>query len=64
MEWPLIVAIVIVVPIVIFVPLLVWAAVVSGLYQVARDRLRRRAGASRRRKLRQAAEEVTTRETI
>lgn len=64
MEWPLIVAIVVVVPIVIFVPLLVWAAVVSGLYQVARDRLRRRADASRRRKLRQVTEEVPTQETI
>lgn len=49
MEWQYIVAIVIGVPIIIFVPLLIWLAVISGLYQVARDRLRRRVPASRRR---------------
>ena len=48
MEWQLILALVIAIPIVIFVPLLVWVAVVSGLYQVARDRLRRRVTVSRR----------------
>jgi len=55
MEWPFIVALVIAIPIVLFVPLMVWAAVVSGLYQVARDRVRHRATvASRKRALRVA----------
>ena len=49
MGWPLIVALVVGIPIVIFVPLLVWVAVASGLYQVVRDRARRRALASQRR---------------
>ncbi len=43
MEWPVILALVIGIPIVLFVPVLVWGAVVSGVYQVARDAVRRRA---------------------
>ena len=42
MEWQFIVALIIAIPIIIFVPVLVWIAVASGLYQVARDSLRRR----------------------
>ena len=49
MGWPLIVALAVGIPVVIFVPLLVWVAVASGLYQVVRDRARRRALASQRR---------------
>ncbi len=43
--WQVAVAVAVVFPIVLFVPALVWAAVISGLYQVAlyRFRLRRRA---------------------
>ena len=37
-------------PIVLFVPVLIWAAVVSGLYQVAREMMRRRVTAPRERK--------------
>ncbi len=48
MEWQVILALVIAIPVIIFVPLLVWIAVVSGLYQVARDRLRRRVTITRR----------------
>jgi len=46
--WQVAVAAAVVVPIVLLVPALIWAAVISGLYQVAFDRLRRRATASRR----------------
>jgi len=49
MEWPVILALVIGIPIVLFVPVLVWGAVVSGLYQVIRDAVRRRATLARRR---------------
>ena len=49
MEWPVILALVIAIPIVLLVPLLVWGAVVSGVYQVARDAVRRRAILRRRR---------------
>ena len=49
MEWQFVLALVLAIPIVIFVPMLVWVAVVSGLYQVVRDRVRRRATALRRR---------------
>ncbi len=38
-----------VLPIVLFIPVLIWASVASGISDVLRDRLRRRAGASRRR---------------
>ena len=48
MEWYFILVIVVAVAIVLFVPVLIWMAVISGLYQVARDRLRRRATVPRR----------------
>ena len=48
MEWQVILALVIGIPIILFVPLLVWVAVISGVYQVARDRLRRRVTVTRR----------------
>ncbi|HEX9975873.1 MAG TPA: hypothetical protein VGA82_01365 [Dehalococcoidales bacterium] len=48
MEWPVILALVIAIPIVLFVPVLVWGAMVSGVYQVARDAVRRRANLRRR----------------
>ena len=47
--WQVALAVALALPIVLFVPVLVWAAVVSGLYLVARDALRRRAIAPRRR---------------
>ena len=46
--WQVTLAVALVLPIVLLVPALIWAAVVSGLYQVALDRLRRRVPASRR----------------
>ena len=49
MAWELILALVIAAPIVLFVPVLVWAAVVSGIYQVARESLRHRITAPWRR---------------
>ena len=58
MEWQFILALVIAIPLVIFVPMLVWVAVVGGLYQVVRDRARRRATATRRRTARVAEETV------
>jgi type IV secretory pathway component VirB8 len=48
MEWYYILMIVIVIPIVLFVPFLIWAAAVSGIYQVIRERLRYRATVRRR----------------
>ena len=59
--WQVALVVALVLPIVLFVPVLVWAAIVSGLYQVARDTLRHRAAAHRRRAAR-AAEEVAMRE--
>jgi len=56
--WQVALAVGLVLPIVLFVPVLVWAAVVSGLYQVARDALRRRVTAPRRRAARMAEEPV------
>lgn len=47
--WQVAVAVAVAFPIVLFVPALIWAAVVSGLYQVVRDRMRRRATVARRR---------------
>lgn len=47
--WQVAVALAFVLPIVLSLPVLIWVAVVSGLYQVARDTLRRRALAPRRR---------------
>lgn len=48
MEWQFIVALIIAIPVIIFVPVLVWIAVASGLFQVARDSIRRRATARRK----------------
>jgi hypothetical protein len=59
-EWYFILIIVVAVAIVLFVPLLVWAAVVSGLYQVIRDRRRRRVTATRRKRVAREAEEIVT----
>ncbi len=42
MSWQLIVLIVLGVAIILFMPVMVWAAAVSGLLQVMRDRLQRR----------------------
>ena len=58
MDWQIILALVIVIPIIIFVPLLIWIAVISGLYQVARDRLRRRVTVTRRKAVKPAEETV------
>jgi len=60
--WPVALAVALALPIVLLVPVLIWAAVVSGLYQVARDALRRRAAAQRRRAARAAEEAVIRRE--
>jgi hypothetical protein len=60
MEWPVILALVIAIPIVLLVPLLVWGAMVSGVYQVARDAVRHRA-ILRRRRARVAEEPVVRR---
>jgi len=46
--WQVAVAVAVAFPILIFVPALIWVAVISGLYQVAADRLRRRSIANRR----------------
>ena len=59
--WPVALAVALAIPVVLLVPALIWAAVVSGLYQVARDTLRRRAATQRRRAAR-AAEEAVVRE--
>ena len=54
--WQVALAVALALPIVLFVPLLVWAAVVSGLYLVIRDTVRRRVTAPRRRVVRVAEE--------
>jgi hypothetical protein len=46
--WQVAVAVAVVFPVVLFVPALIWAAVISGLYRVALDRLRRRVAVPRR----------------
>jgi len=56
--WPVALAAALAIPIVLLVPVLIWAAVVSGLYQVARDTLRRRAATNRRRAARVIEEAV------
>ena len=56
--WQVALAVGLALPIVLFVPVLVWAAVVSGLYQVARDTVRRRVMAPQRRAARTAEEPV------
>ena len=57
--WQVALAVAIVLPIVLLVPVLVWVVVVSGLYQVIRDTVQRRATAPRRRTARMAEEPVT-----
>ncbi len=47
--WQAALAVGLVLPIILAVPALIWAAVVSGLYQVVLDSMRRRAIVSRRR---------------
>ena len=59
--WQVALAVGLILPIVLFVPVLVWVAIASGLYQVAVDRLRHRAIASRRTAVRRAAEPVPER---
>ena len=56
--WQVALAVALALPIVLLVPVLVWAAVVSGLYQVIRDTMRRRVTAPRRRAIRMAEEVV------
>jgi len=58
--WQATLAVAIVFPIVLFIPALIWASVVSGLYYVIRDRLRRRVTAPQRRKRTALAEERLT----
>ena len=59
--WPVALALALILPILLFVPVLVWAAVVSGLYLVLRDTMRRRATVRRRRAV-PAVEELVIRE--
>jgi len=59
--WQVALAVGLALPIVLFVPVLVWAVIVSGLYQVVRDALRRRVTAPRRRAARMAEEPVPRR---
>ena len=56
--WPAALAVGLALPIVLLVPVLVWATVVSGLYLVVRDALRRRVIAPRRRATRMVKEPV------
>jgi hypothetical protein len=60
--WLVALAVALAIPVVLLVPALIWAAVVSGLYQVARDRLRRRAATQRRRAARATEEVAVVRE--
>lgn len=60
--WAVVLFVALVMPVMLLVPVLVWAAVVSGLYQVALDALRRRGGPYRRRVTRIPAE-VAVRKT-
>jgi len=59
--WQVALAVGLAMPIVLLVPLLVWATVVSGLYLVIRDAMRRRVTAPRRRAERMAEEPVSRR---
>ena len=59
--WQVTLAVALVFPIVLLVPAMIWAVVVSGLYHVALDRLRRRVPASRR-KVGRLVEEPVVRE--
>jgi len=62
--WHVAVAVAVAFPIVIFVPALVWLAVISGLYHVVRDRMRRRAAVTRRRAVRMAEAPVIREEPV
>jgi hypothetical protein len=42
MSWQFIVVLVLAIPVLLFAPVMIWAAVASGLFQVVRDRVRRR----------------------
>ena len=61
--WQVALAVALALPIVLFVPVLIWAAVVSGLYQVVRETMRRRVTAPWRRVRRPAEEPVLRRIT-
>jgi hypothetical protein len=61
--WQVTLAVALVFPIVLFVPALIWVAVISGLYQVALDRVRRRTAVNRRRAGRLVEEPVVRRVT-
>jgi hypothetical protein len=61
--WQVAVAVAVVFPIVLFIPALIWVAVISGLYQVARDRMRRRAIVNRRKAGRMVEEPAVRRVT-
>lgn len=61
--WQVALAVGLALPIVLLVPVLVWAVIVSGLYLVVRDALRRRVIAPRRRATRMAEEPVPRRVT-
>jgi len=56
--WQVAVAVAITFPILFLVPALIWAAVISGLYHVALDRLRRRIAVPRRKARKMVAEPV------
>ena len=58
--WQVAAAVAVVFPIVLFVPALIWAAVISGLYRVALDRLRRRVTLPRRQMSTEPVVEVVT----
>ena len=55
--WQVALAVALAFPIVLLVPALIWASVISGLYEVVRETLRRRVTASRRRRIARLAEE-------
>jgi len=59
--WAVALAVALALPIVFIAPALIWAALASGLYQVARDALHRRA-VVRKRRATQLAEEAAARE--
>ena len=57
--WQVALALALALPIILFVPVLIWAVVVSGLYQVVRETMRRRVPAPRGRPAEMAGEPVT-----
>ncbi len=54
--WQVALFLAIVFPIILFIPALIWISVASGLYDVVRDRIRRRVNVSRRKTLKRAGE--------